>query len=66
MDEHYLLVRALVVWRFRQESLSSREATVDSTFILYLDKDAPKIVFQHEHEDFRQVLRASGVLPAQP
>ena len=65
MDEHYLLVRALFVWRFRRESLPSREATVDSTFIVYIDKGAPKIVFQLEHEDFRQALRASGVLPVQ-
>jgi hypothetical protein len=66
IDEHYLLVRALFVWRFRGASMPPREATVDATFIVYLDKDAPKIVFQHEHEDFQHVLRASGVLPAQP
>jgi hypothetical protein len=66
IDEHYLLVRAIVVWRFRRASMPPREAKVDSTFILYLGKDAPKIVFQQEHEDFQQVLRASGVLPAQP
>ena len=66
IDEHYLLVRALFVWRFRRASMPPREAKVDSTFILYIDRGAPKIVFQHEHEDFQQVLRASGVLPAQP
>jgi hypothetical protein len=66
IDEHYLLVRALFVWRFRREPMPSREAKVDSTFVLYIDKGALKIVFQHEHEDFQQVLRASGVLPAQP
>ena len=66
IDEHYLLVRAIVVWRFRRASMPPREAKVDSTFILYLGKDAPTIVFQQEHEDFQQVLRASGVLPAQP
>jgi len=66
IDEHYLVVRAIVVWRFRPASMPPREAKVDSTFILYMNKDAPTIVFQHEHEDFQQVLRASGVLPAQP
>jgi len=66
IDEHYLLVRALFVWRFRRASMPPREAKVDSTFILYLDKDAPKIVFQQEHEDFQKVLRASGVLSVQP
>jgi hypothetical protein len=66
MDEHYLLVRASFVWRFRRASMPPTEAKVDSTFILYMDKDAPKIVFQHEHEEFQQALRAGGVLPAQP
>jgi hypothetical protein len=66
MDEHYLLVRASFVWRFRGARMSPREAQVDSTFILYIDKDAFQIVFQHEHEDFQQVLRAAGVFPAQP
>ena len=66
IDDQYRLVRALFVWRFRLASTPPREAQVDTTFILYLDKDGPKIVFQHEHEDFQQVLRASGVLPTQP
>ena len=61
IDEHYLLVHALFVWRFRQE----KEAKVDSTFVLYIAEGGPKIVFQHEHEDFQQALRAGGVLPAQ-
>jgi hypothetical protein len=39
---------------------------VESRFILYIDQDAPKMVFQHEHEDFQQLLRASGVLSAEP
>jgi len=64
IDEHYLLVRALFVWRFRRAPMPAREAKVDSTFILYIDEGSPQIVFQHEHETFQQVLRASGVLPA--
>jgi hypothetical protein len=65
MDEHYVLVRASFVWRFRRTSMPPTAAQVDSTFILYVDKEVPTIVFQHEHEEFQQVLRASGVLPAQ-
>jgi hypothetical protein len=64
IDEHYVLVRARFAWRFRRASMPLREAKVDSTFILYIDQSAPKIVFQHEHEAFQTVLRASGVLPA--
>jgi hypothetical protein len=66
IDEHYVLVRASIVWRFRRASMPPKEATVDSMFIVYIDKEAPKIVFQHEHEDFQQVLRAAGGIPAQP
>src|SRR6185295_13618796 len=46
IDEHYLLVRAVFLWRFRRPSMPPREAKVDSTFILYMNKDAPTIVFQ--------------------
>jgi hypothetical protein len=35
----------------------------DSTFILFINDAAARIVFQHEHEDFQQALRAKGVLP---
>lgn len=62
IDEHYVLVRASFVWRFRRASMPSAEAKVDSTFILYFDEDAPRIVFQHEHHEFLQALRAGGVL----
>jgi hypothetical protein len=65
VDQHYLLVRALFVWRFQQASAQPIDVKVDSTFILYLNEGTPKIVFQHEHEDFQQALRASGVLPAE-
>ena len=63
IDDRYRLVRALFVWRFRRPSMPAKEATVESTFILHTDEDTTRIVFQHEHEDFQQVLRASGVLP---
>jgi hypothetical protein len=66
IDEHYVLVRALFAWRFQRASPQPTDVKVESTFILYIDQGAPKIAFQHEHDDFQQALRASGVLPAQP
>jgi hypothetical protein len=66
LDQHYVLVRALFLWRFEQTSAQPIDVKVDSTFIVYLNDGALRIVFQHEHEDFQQALRASGVLPAQP
>jgi hypothetical protein len=57
------LVRAQFVWRFEKQSTQLTDVTVDSTFILYVNEDALTIVFQHEHEDFQEALRAHGVLP---
>jgi hypothetical protein len=64
MNQHYVMVRAVVVWRFQKASGPPVNVNVDSTFIVYLGNGTPKIVFQHEHEDFQQLLRASGLLPA--
>lgn len=66
LDQHYVLVRALFIWRFEKASAEPIDVKVDSTFILYIDQGALTIVFQHEHEEFQQALRASGVLPAKP
>ena len=63
LDEHYTLVRAKFVWRFEQPSTPSIDVEVDSTFILFIKDAVARIVFQHEHEDFQQALRARGVLP---
>jgi hypothetical protein len=65
LDEHYVLVRALFAWQFQRVPAARIDVRVDSTFILYIDQGVPKIVFQHEHEDFRQALQASGILPTQ-
>ncbi len=66
LDEHYVLARAQFVWRFEKAPARPIEVEVDSTFILYVDRDALTIVFQQEHEEFQEALRARGVLPAKP
>jgi hypothetical protein len=33
--------------------------------VVHIKGGVPKIVFQHEHEDFWQLLRTRGVLPPQ-
>ena len=63
LDEHYTLARAKFVWRFEQPSPQPIDVEVDSTFILFIKDAVARIVFQHEHEDFPQALRARGVLP---
>ena len=65
VDEHYAMVRAQFVWGFEKAAAPPIDVKVDSTFILYLKDGMPKIVFQHEHEDFWQALRTRGLLPAQ-
>ena len=65
VDDHYAMVRAQLVWRFEKAATPPIDVEVDSTFILYLKDGVPKIVFQHEHEDFWQALRTRGVLPVQ-
>jgi hypothetical protein len=62
VDEHYAMVRAQFVWRFEKATALPIDVIVDSTFILYMKDDVPKIVFQHEHEDFWQALRTRGLL----
>jgi hypothetical protein len=63
MDEHYAMVSAQFAWRF-EKAAAPVDVKVDSTFIVYVRDSVPKIVFQHEHEDFWQLLRMRGVLPA--
>ena len=65
VDEHYAMVRAQLVWRFEKTAAPPIDVNVDSTFILHFKDGVPRIVFQHEHEDFWQALRTRGVLPAQ-
>jgi hypothetical protein len=64
LDEHYVLVRALFLWRFERAPAQAIDVRIDSTFILHIKDGALEIVFQHEREDFQQALRTSGVLPA--
>src|SRR5262245_30032511 len=66
LDDRYVLVRAQFVWRFEKPSAPPIDVKVDFTFILYVNRGAHQIVFQHEHEDFQQALRVSGVLSAKP
>ena len=66
LDEYYVMARTRFVWRFEKAPAPPIDVDVDSTFILYIRDGVAKIVFQHEHEDFLQALRARGVLPAKP
>jgi len=64
LDGHYTLVRASFVWRFEKPAAAPIDVELDSTFILFIKDAIARIVFQHEHEDFQDALRARGVLQA--
>ncbi|MCI0336657.1 MAG: hypothetical protein L0226_03700 [Acidobacteria bacterium] len=64
LDDHYVLVRVKFLWGFEKASEQPIDVKLDGTFILYINNGSPKIIFQHEREDFQQALRARGVLPA--
>jgi len=65
VDECYAMVRARFVWHFDRGGAPPVDVNVDSTFMVYIKSGIPEIVFQHEHDDFWQVLRTRGVLPSQ-
>jgi hypothetical protein len=64
LDAHYAMVRVQFLMRFEKASAQPVDAKLDSTFILYLQDDAPKIVFHIEHEDLQQAMQDRGLLPA--
>jgi hypothetical protein len=66
LDEHYLLVRALLVWHFEKPAEQPIDIEVDSSFIVYAHQGAFTIVFQQEREDFQGTLRSHGILPPAP
>jgi hypothetical protein len=66
LDDHYVMVHAYFVMRFEKASVPPIDAQVDSTYILHLKDDSPKIVFHLESEEVQQALQARGVLAAKP
>jgi len=62
LDDHYLLARVQFAWCF-ETSASPIDVKVDSTFVLFVDAGGLTIVFQQEHEEFLDALRAHGVVP---
>ena len=65
LDDRYVLVRAQFAWHFDKPPVPPTEVVVGSTFVLHVDQGTVAIVFQLEHEDFPDALRAHGVLPPQ-
>jgi hypothetical protein len=63
LDDRYLLVEAAFLMQFKKPPAERVEARLDSTFILCIKNDVPRIVFQLEHEDMRRAMQDRGLLP---
>jgi hypothetical protein len=62
LDDQYTMVKAHFLMQFQKTPGQSTEANVDSTYILFMKGDLPKIVMHIEHEDLREAMQARGLL----
>jgi hypothetical protein len=62
IDDQYMMVRAHFLMQFQKTPGQTTEANVDSTYILFMKGDLPKIVMHIEHEDLREAMQARGLL----
>ena len=62
IDHQYTMVKAHFLMRFQQSSGEIKEVNVDSTYILFMKGDTPKIVMHIEHEDLNEAMQARGLL----
>jgi hypothetical protein len=62
IDDQYTMVKAHFLMQFQKTSEQMAEAKVDSTYILFMKGDSPKIVMHIEHEDLKEAMQARGLL----
>ena len=62
LDDQYTMVKAHFLMQFQKTSGQITEAKVDSTYILFMKGDSPKIVMHIEHEDLKEAMQARGLL----
>jgi len=64
LDDQYTMVKAHFLMQFQKTPGQIVEAKVDTTYILFMKGDSPKIVMHIEHEDLKEAMQARGLLPA--
>lgn len=64
IDDQYMMVKAHFLMQFQKPSGELVAAKVDSTYILFMKDETPKIVMHIEHEDLLEAMQARGLLPA--
>ena len=62
IDDQYTMVKAHFLMQFQKTAEQMLEAKVDSTYILFMKGESPKIVMHIEHEDLREAMQARGLL----
>ncbi len=62
IDDQYTMVKAHFLMQFQKASGQSVEVKLDSTYILFIKGDSPKIVMHIEPEDLQQAMKDRGLL----
>ncbi len=62
IDDQYTMVKAHFLMQFQKASGQAVEVKLDSTYILFMKGDAPKIVMHIEPEDVQQAMKERGLL----
>lgn len=65
LAEHYVMVKARVIMRFKPQPGQAIDTRNDATYILFIKDDAPKIVFNLTHGDIIKMMREHGMLPGE-
>ena len=63
LDNQYVMVKAHFLMQFKKATEELLEADLNSTFILNIKNDIPKIVFQIEHHELQKAMQELGLLP---
>ena len=63
LDNHYVMVKARGSMRFEKIPGQPIDMSHDSTYILFIKDDSPKIVFNLTHEDLLKIMQEHGLLP---
>ncbi len=62
IDDQYTMVKAQFLMKFQPASKETVEINLNSTYILFMKGDAPKIVMHIEPEDAKEAMKARGLL----
>ena len=63
LDTHYVIVKAHTSMRFEKTPAQPINMGNDSTYILFIKDDAPKIVFNLTHKDLIKIMQEHDLIP---